>query len=151
MIGPTRVCARVRPGLLLQAQSAAAPGPGDAFVVADDSLSVCAVSAAAEQLLATLETDAINQPITRLLVPADAEGNGANLATAITWAARGDGAVHRAVVRPANTFGIRITARIAACGPRSRPRCSCSNSPIAALGRGCTSPCVCCAGVRGAR
>ena len=119
VIGATRVCADCGLGLLLQAQSDAAPGPGDAFVVADDSLSVCAVSAAAEQLLATLETEAINQPITRLLVPADAERNGANLATAITWAARGDGAVHRAVVRPANTFGIRIAVRIAACGPRS--------------------------------
>ena len=119
VIGSTRVCGECGLGLLLHAGSDAAPDPGAAFVVTDDSLSVCAVSAAAEKLLATLETEAINQPITRLLVPADAEGNGANLATAITWSARGDGSVHRAIVRPANTFGIRVTARIAACGPRS--------------------------------
>lgn len=119
VISSTRVCGDCGLGLLLQAESDAAPGAGDAFVVTDDALSVCAVSAAAERLLATLEIEAINQPITRLLVSAEAEGNGANLATAITWAARGDGAVHRTVVRPANTFGIRITARIAACGPRS--------------------------------
>ena len=119
VISSTRVCGECGLGLLLHAGSVAAPEPGAAFIVTDDSLSVCAVSAAAEQLLATLETEAINQPITRLLVPADAEGASANLAAAITWAARGDGAVYRAKVRPANTFGIRITARIAACGPRS--------------------------------
>jgi hypothetical protein len=119
VIGTTRVCGACGLGLLLQAGSDAAPAAGDAFVVTDETLSVCAVSAGAEQLLATMETDAINHPITRLLVPAEAEGRGANLAAAITWAARGDGAVHRTVVRPANTFGIRITARIAACGPRS--------------------------------
>ena len=119
ILSSTRVCGACGLGLLLHAGSGVAPALGDAFVVADDSLSVCAVSAAAERLLATREPDAINRLITRLLVPADAEGNGANLAAAITWAARGDGAVHRTVVRPANTFGIRITARIGACGPRS--------------------------------
>lgn len=119
VISPTRVCGACGLGLLLQARSDVAPAAGDAFVVTDDSLSVCAVSAAAERLLATMETDAVNQPITRLLVPADAEGQGANLAAAITWAARGDGSVHHTVVRPANTFGIRLTARIASCGPRS--------------------------------
>lgn len=115
---PTRVCADCGLGLLLQASADVAPGMGDAFVVVDDSLSVCGVSGAGERLLATLETDAVNQPITRLLVPADAEGRGgANLAASITWAARGDGGVRRTVVRPANTFGVRMTIRIAACGP----------------------------------
>jgi hypothetical protein len=56
--------------------------------------------------------------VTRLLVPADAEGkDGANLAAAITWAARGDTGVQRTVVRPANIFGVRLKARVAACGP----------------------------------
>jgi hypothetical protein len=115
---PTRVCARCGLGLLLHCSADVAPAAGDAFLVIDDSLSVCAVSATAEKLLATLETDAVNHPITRLVVPADAEGNGgANLAAAITWAARGDRGVHRTVVRPANTFGVRTSARIAACGP----------------------------------
>jgi hypothetical protein len=115
---PTRVCAGCGLGLLLGCSAGVAPAAGEAFVVIDDSLSVCAVSAAAEKLLATLETEAVNHPITRLLVPADAEGNaGANLAAAITWAARGDGGVYRTVVRPANTFGVRMNARIAACGP----------------------------------
>jgi hypothetical protein len=91
---------------------------GDAFMVLDGTLSVCAVSAEAEVLLATRETDAVNRHITELLVPADAEAQGpANLAVAVTWAARGDEGTQTVTVRPANTFGVRLTARIANCGP----------------------------------
>jgi hypothetical protein len=117
-ISPTRVCAGCGLGLLLQCAQDAAPKPGDAFLVLDHTLSVCAVSAAAERLLATREMDAVNAPIGSLLAPADAEGNGgAGLGAAIIWASRGDGGVSRTVVRPANTFGVRLSARIAGCGP----------------------------------
>jgi hypothetical protein len=69
-------------------------------------------------LLATVETDAVNRHVTELLVPADAEAQGpSNLAVAVTWAARGDARTRRVVVRPSNTFGIRLTARICSCGP----------------------------------
>jgi len=114
----SRVCPSCGLGLMLQSAADVAPAPGDPFVVLDDSLSVCAVSAAAEMLLATCETDAVNRHITELLVPADAETNGpANLAVAVTWAARGDEQTRHVVVRPANTFGIRLKARISSCGP----------------------------------
>jgi hypothetical protein len=117
-ISPTRVCAECGLGLLLQSAEDVAPKPGDPFLVLDHTLSVCAVSAAAERLLATPEIEAVNVPIGDLLVPADAEsGGGAGLAAAVIWAARGDGGVTRTVVRPANTFGVRLTARIAGCGP----------------------------------
>jgi hypothetical protein len=117
-ISPTRVCAECGLGLLLQCAENVAPEPGDPFLVLDHTLSVCAVSAAAERLLATPEIDAVNVPVASLLVPAEAEGNGgAGLAAAIIWAARGDGGVTRTVVRPANTFGVRLNARIAGCGP----------------------------------
>jgi hypothetical protein len=117
-ISPTRVCAECGLGLLLQCTENVAPKPGDPFLVLDHTLSVCAVSAAAERLLATPEIDAVNVPIASLLVPADAEDNGgAGLAAAVIWAARGDGGVTRTVVRPANTFGVRLNARIAGCGP----------------------------------
>ncbi|HET7049881.1 MAG TPA: hypothetical protein VFI54_16585 [Solirubrobacteraceae bacterium] len=117
-ISPTRVCAECGLGLLLQCAENVAPKPGDPFLVLDHTLSVCAVSAAAERLLATREIDAVNVPVASLLVPAEAEGNGgAGLAAAIIWAARGDGGVTRTVVRPANTFGVRLNARIAGCGP----------------------------------
>jgi hypothetical protein len=105
-------------GLILQSQADVAPAAGDPFLVLDASLSVCAVSAAAEDLLATCETDAVNRHVTELLVPADSEAQGpANLAIAVTWAARGDGGARRVVVRPTNTFGVRLKARIASCGP----------------------------------
>jgi len=116
----SRVCPSCSLGLLLEARADAAPGPGDAFLVLDSSLSVCAVSDTAERLLATVETDAVNRHVTQLIVPADAEAQGpSNLAVAITWAARGDDATRTVVVRPANTFGVRMSARITSCGPPS--------------------------------
>jgi hypothetical protein len=112
------VCAECGLGLLLQSAEDVAPHPGDPFLVLDHTLSVCAVSAAAERLLATPEIEAVNVPIGSLLAAADADDNGGgNLAAAVIWAARGDGGVTRTVVRPANTFGVRLKARIAGCGP----------------------------------
>ena len=114
----TRVCGACGFGLILQSRLDAAPKAGDAFLVLDRSLSVCAVSEAAELLLATSEPDAVNRHITSLLVPAGAEDQGSeSLSLAVMWAARGDGNMSSAVVRPANTFGIRLNARIASCGP----------------------------------
>ena len=114
----SRVCGSCALGLLLHSRSEVAPAPGDPFLVLDANFAVCAVSGAAELLLATRETEAVNRHITELLVPADAESQSAsNLAVAVTWAARGDGQTRRVVVRPANTFGVRLTARIVSCGP----------------------------------
>ncbi len=105
-------------GLMLEAGADVAPNTDDAFLVLDQALSVCAVSRAAERLLATSEPDVVNRHVTDLLRPADAEKPGAEgLALAVTWAARGDRPTRTVVVRPANTFGIRLTARIASCGP----------------------------------
>ena len=117
--GPSsRVCGVCGLGLLLEASADTAPAPNGAFLVLDATLSVCAVSAAAEQLLAARETEAVNRHITELVVPADAEAQGpANLAAAVTWAARGDEEPRRVVVRPANTFGVRLGAQISSCGP----------------------------------
>jgi hypothetical protein len=107
-------------GLLLECRGDAAPASGTAFMVIDSSLSVCAVSSAAERLLATPETEAVNRHVTELVVPADAQATGGeNLAVAITWAARGDSATRTTFVRPANTFGVRLRVRIARCGPPS--------------------------------
>lgn len=113
----SRVCRECGFGLLLECAADVAPAPDQAFLVLDSSMSVCAVSAAAEELLATRETDAINRHVTELIVPADAEAAPPeNLAVAVTWAARGDGGARKVVVRPANTFGVRMTTRIAGCG-----------------------------------
>ncbi len=114
----SRVCGSCGLGLILEAAEDIAPHAGDAFLVLDRALSVCAVSRGAEQLLATCEPDAVNRHVTNLLMPADAEeGGGDGLSVAVAWAARGDGGTRTTIVRPANTFGIRLTARIASCGP----------------------------------
>jgi len=117
----SRVCGSCGLGVLLSSGGEIAPQEGDAFVVLDSTLSICAVSAAAEELLATREIDAVNRHLTELLVPADAEAQGdSNLAVALTWAARGDGELRRVFVRPANTFGVRVGARIGSCNaPRA--------------------------------
>jgi hypothetical protein len=114
----SRVCDDCGLGVLLETSADAAPELGGAFMVLDRSLSVCAVSCAAERLLATRETEAVNRHVTELLVPADAESQGPeNLASAVTWAATGDDSLHTVVVRPANVFGVRLTARITSCSP----------------------------------
>jgi hypothetical protein len=104
--------------VLLETAAHGAPERGGAFVVLDRSLSICAVSAAAERLLAISETEAVNRHVTELLVPADSEAQPAsNLASAATWAASGDDTARKVFVRPANVFGVRMTARITSCGP----------------------------------
>lgn len=114
----SRVCGTCGLGLILESREDIAPQAGDAFLVLDRSLSVCAVSAAAERLLATSEPDAVNRHVSDLLMPADAEESGGEtLSLAVAWAARGDGGSRTTVVRPANTFGIRLNARIGSCGP----------------------------------
>lgn len=114
----SRVCADCGLGLILESRADVAPKMGDAFLVLDRSLAVCAVSDAAERLLAASEPDAVNRHVTALLMPADAEENGGSgLSAAVAWAARGDSGTRTTVVRPANTFGIRLTARITSCGP----------------------------------
>jgi hypothetical protein len=114
----SRVCVSCGLGLILESPADAAPSAGDAFLVLDHSLAVCAVSEAAERLLAASEPDVVNRHVSDLLMPAEAEGkNGTGLSAAVAWAARGDPGIRTAVVRPANTFGIRLTARIAGCGP----------------------------------
>jgi hypothetical protein len=114
----SRVCGSCGLGLILESRVDVAPNAGDAFLVLDQSLAVCAVSEAAERLLAAAEPDVVNRHVSDLLMTADAEGrDGASLSAAVTWAARGDEATRTTTVRPANTFGIRLTARIASCGP----------------------------------
>jgi hypothetical protein len=113
-----RVCGSCGLGLLLETSAEGAPGAGEAFLVLDSSLSVCAVSSGAEQLLATTETEAVNRHVTELLVPAQSEAQSDRaLAAAVAWAARGEEEVQTVFVRPANLFGVRMRARIVHCGP----------------------------------
>ncbi|HZE03735.1 MAG TPA: hypothetical protein VE127_00835 [Solirubrobacteraceae bacterium] len=114
-----RVCSACGLGLLLEAREDAVPSPRDAFLVVDSQLLVQAMSREAQSLLAVTEELAINKPVAELLVPADAEAQGrTGFAAAIAMAADGqDPDTARSFVRPWNTFGVRMRARIATCGP----------------------------------
>lgn len=112
-----RVCTRCGLGLLLETREDAVPDARDAFLVVDSRLLVQAMSREAQTLLGLAEEDAVDRPVSELLVPADAEGERGGLAAAIAEAACGDESDGRAFVRPWNTFGVRMRARIATCGP----------------------------------
>jgi hypothetical protein len=76
------------------------------------------MSRRAQTLLAVSEEDAVNRPVAELLVPADAEAQAqVGFAAAIAEAARGAADPASVFVRPWNTFGVRMRARVASCGP----------------------------------
>jgi hypothetical protein len=105
-------------GVLLETRADAVPEPHAAFLVVDSQLIVQGLSSQAEAFLAVTEEQAVDRPVTELLVPADAEaGSPGSFAALIIDAVGAENAPRRAFVRPAGTFGVRIRARIAACGP----------------------------------
>jgi hypothetical protein len=113
-----RVCTECGFGLLLETRSDVVPTDKDAFLVVDAALLVQAMSHQAEKLLGVGEELAVNRPVAELLVGADAEARGkASFAQAVADAAAGDGDPLYATVRPWNTFGVRMRARVAPCGP----------------------------------
>jgi PAS domain-containing protein len=115
-----RVCPSCSLGLLLEAREDVVPSAKDAFLVVDSSLLVQAMSREAQSLLGVTEEAAIDKPVAELLAPADAESQGrAGFAAAIAHAAEGHDVeeTSRSFVRPWNTFGVRLRARIATCGP----------------------------------
>jgi hypothetical protein len=127
-----RVCRSCGLGLLLETREDAVPEADDAFLVVDSSLRVHGLSRHAERLLGLREDLAVNRPLSELVVPADAEtGSRSGLAAAVADAIGSGIEPQQAFVRPANTFGVRVRARIVACGPpraalivldRARPR-----------------------------
>jgi hypothetical protein len=114
-----RVCPKCGLGVMLEADAELAPREAAAFLVLDGAMSVCAVSRAAETLLGTSETDAVNHHLSELLSVADVESvTTSSLAAAISSAARGRRDSHQLVLRPANFYGVRLQARLGSCGPR---------------------------------
>lgn len=114
-----RVCEHCGLGVVLSAPADSVPEAGEAFLVVDSSLTVGAVSAAAEQALGITETRAVRRHVSELLSAPDAEGGSPGLASVLTWAARGDGSPRELTVRPTGTFGVRFQARVGRCGPPS--------------------------------
>ena len=113
-----RVCRSCGLGVMLETRRDIAPSHRDAFLVIDSSLLVQAMSWRAETVLGVTEDSAVNRPVAQLLMAADAEaGRPARFAAALAEAAAGADEPLSAFVRPWNTFGVRLRARIASCGP----------------------------------
>jgi hypothetical protein len=113
-----RVCRSCGLGLMLETRVDWMPEPRDAFLVVDSSFRVQGLSEQAEKLLRVREDLAVNQPLSELFVSADAEaGERGALSASIADAVADGGEPLHATVRPSNTFGVRIRARIVACGP----------------------------------
>jgi hypothetical protein len=105
--------------MLLETRADAVPSEDDAFVVVDSRMLVQAASREAQRLLAISEEDAIDTPVSELLISADAESaDRGGFAAAIAEASQGlEPETARSFVRPWNTFGVRMRAKIAMCGP----------------------------------
>jgi hypothetical protein len=112
-----RVCPSCGLGVFLETRVDVIPNRDDAFLVVDSGLLVQAVSIEAERLLGVDEEMAVNQPVSQLVVPADAEALGASGFAAAVAEVMTDDEPSQAYVRPWNTFGVRMRAQIAACGP----------------------------------
>jgi hypothetical protein len=113
-----RVCPRCGLGLMLETRADALPLPEQAFLIVDGALRVQALSDRAERLLEMSECEAVDRPIAELLTTADGErGSGAELAGAIVSAATRSDEFAHVRVRPAGIYGVRMRARISACGP----------------------------------
>ncbi len=116
----TRVCTSCHLGLIVSAPESMVPASSEPFVIVDGKLQICAVSRRAEKLLGSSETEIVNQRLTDILLPADAEASGIeHLVSIVVHAARGDGTVHDLVVRPSNEWGIRWFTRVGPCGAPS--------------------------------
>jgi hypothetical protein len=114
----SRVCPRCRMGLLVKTDAAMAPGPREGFVIVDAAMGVRAVSATAERLLDVAETDAVDERVDGLVVPADPSPGARARFHALLVAALRDGeAATEVVLRPARVFGVRYQARIGRCDP----------------------------------
>ncbi|MDO8185467.1 PAS domain-containing protein [Conexibacter sp. JD483] len=113
-----RVCGECDLGLLMEASADLVPRPREPYLIVDASLAVQALSAEAARFLAISEQEAIERPVTDLLIPADAEAASAHhFAQTIMHVAAGDDELRRLVVRPADVFGVRMPLRVGVCGP----------------------------------
>jgi hypothetical protein len=112
-----RVCGACGLGLLLETRDDLVPAPRDAFVVVDARLTVQGVSRRAEGLLGLCEDAGIDRPLRELLVPADAEATRPEALDALVVRAASGEEILTTHLRPRNTFGVRLKARVGSCGP----------------------------------
>ena len=104
---------------MLETRADIAPSHRDAFLVIDSSLLVQAMSWRAETLLGVTEDSAVNRPVIQAAGPRRRRGRPASAASPPPWSRPPPAPTSRvsAFVRPWNTFGVRLRARVASCGP----------------------------------
>ncbi len=113
-----RVCGECGQGLMLETRGDGAPRPGEAFVVVDTRQTVQALSQQAEEFLKVSEEIATDRPLGELLVGADSEEDlQQSIISILETPSPEEDALGSAFVRPRATFGVRMRARISACGP----------------------------------
>lgn len=114
----SRVCPRCTMGLVLEAHPEVTPAPGDAFVVCDFQLRVCALSRGAERLLGTTEPLAVHRPVGDLVRGASRDDLGLPaLSALLRGAAAGEIDVRRTIVSVSSPHGLVCPARVGSCGP----------------------------------
>lgn len=119
MAARSRVCALCGLGVVISAAADLAPRTGEAFLIVDRQLKLCALSRGAERLLGVVEPEAVHRQVGDFLEPADAEAGAGDqlLQQIIAAAATGFAPPHSIVVRPAGEYGVRYAARVGSCGP----------------------------------
>ena len=113
----SRVCACCGMGLVLRAPEEVAPAAGEAFLVADRALAVCAVSETAEPSLGITEPFAIGRLVTEVLVPEGDPADERGLVMLIRRALLDGGAPQRTDVRVAGDELDVVRVRVGPCGP----------------------------------
>src|SRR3954464_7189138 len=103
MAARSRVCALCGLGVVVTAAADLAPREGEAFLIVDQQLKLCALSRGAERLLGVDEPEAVHRLVSDFLEPADAEaGHGDELLRGIvSSASMGFAPAQSLVVRPA--------------------------------------------------
>jgi len=85
--------------------------------VIDSYSRVQALSVAAERLLHVREQAAVDRPLCEFVVLADTERPQQSLEQIIAATIDDTDQLYLTQVRPPNTFGVRMSARVGACGP----------------------------------
>lgn len=113
--GPAPPCSRCLRGTLRVADADVAPRADAPFLLADVMSRITAISDRAMSLLNLQVDTAIGQPVSQLLRDPEAEEGGDHLRATVAAIAGGRAEAHRMIVRPIDTFGVHLAARMGVC------------------------------------
>jgi hypothetical protein len=104
-------------GLMLRAPDDVAPSAGEAFLIVDRALAVCAVSETAEDAVGVTEPFAIGRLISELVVPEATAPGAEGLLMLVRRAVLDGGPPRRTPARVAGEGADVVTVRVGPCGP----------------------------------